>query len=134
MRMATPRLKHFCPQCKYGRSFRNQDEFRANRFCPKDGTMLRPTGWEAKARVRRATIESEASVVAGVVASKPFPASKRVKLRAIAIGQMGLVLEAKVISKKSDKRSAWREHAMTMVSDGTATLPLNLWKGAGVPS
>jgi hypothetical protein len=122
------RLDYFCPKCDYKQAFRNLDQFRANRFCPKDGTMLRPVGWEPKRPARNSQSPAETALETASPSKVSKKASVRTNLKNVMPGQTGLVVEATVVNKRSSIRHSWREHAVATITDGSATLPLNLWR------
>ena len=114
---------YFCPRCGSTRRFKSDGDYSgSNRFCPKDGTLLRPQGWTPPKSSKQNLNREPDSVP--VTRRRQ---GKKVKLGEIADGMMNLQIVAKVVSKRLSGRSARRPHAIAMISDGTNVVPLHLW-------
>ena len=57
---------------------------------------------------------------------------RKTKIKDIRRGMKDLKITATVISKVFDMKSTHIEHATALISDGTAEIPLNLWRGQTV--
>lgn len=124
---AVPVPIYVCPRCGTVKEFGKDAEYRtgSNRFCPKDGTLLRPQGWASP--VRKRTERKQEVAVDQVVVPAGAP-KRKVGLSEVVDGMTSLEVTGVVVSKRSDRISKWRAHAIAEVSDGTATVPLNLWR------
>jgi hypothetical protein len=124
-------LKYYCPSCSFERRFRTIEGYRtgSNRFCPNDGTMLRPVGWKPTSlRPKIPRKLKAAGRERPVRPPSPIVAPKQTRLGDIKAGDMDLGVQAVVLTKQLDNRSRWRRHAIAMISDKSGTSALNLWR------